>query len=218
MEGRINNCYSSADVSGVSKVGGFSGATLEGRIYNSYSAGGVAGEEFVGGFCGDTSGNYDFISCFWDIETAGLDSSAGGAGKITAEMFTRTTFEEADWDFDTVWCINEGIDYPRLQALDSCNFGTDVIEERDNFEATLSVFPNPFSDRATISYALDKPAFTFIHIYNAFGGKIKTINEEYKTAGEHSAVFDAGDYPPGIYYYTVQSGSVSSSGKMILIR
>jgi hypothetical protein len=59
---------------------------------------------------------------FWDIETSGQTSSAGGTGKTTAEMQTASTFLEAGWDFvdetangtEDIWSICEGTNYPRL--------------------------------------------------------------------------------------------------------
>jgi len=41
-------------------------------------------------------------NCFWDIETSGHSSSAGGEGKTTAEMKDITTFSAAGWDIVAV--------------------------------------------------------------------------------------------------------------------
>ncbi|HNS18988.1 MAG TPA: hypothetical protein PKH24_00740 [Sedimentisphaerales bacterium] len=62
------------------------------------------------------------ITSFWDIETSGQSTSAGGIGKTTAEMQTVSTFLDAGWDFvgetangtEDLWWILEGLDYPRL--------------------------------------------------------------------------------------------------------
>lgn len=63
------------------------------------------------------------ISCFWDVEssriTRGLGSGAdaqGGIGRLTTvEMRKASTFRNFGWDFDDVWTIREGQDYPRLR-------------------------------------------------------------------------------------------------------
>ena len=60
--------------------------------------------------------------CFWDVQTSGQTTSAGGTGKTTAEMQTASTFLKAGWDFmgetangtEDIWWILEGKDYPRL--------------------------------------------------------------------------------------------------------
>ncbi|NLH16546.1 MAG: hypothetical protein GX455_08205 [Phycisphaerae bacterium] len=77
--------------------------------------------EDIGGFCGL---NIDTITAsFWDTETSGQTSSAGGVGLTTAEMKTLSTFTEAGWDFvgeaangtKDVWRMcADGVDYPRL--------------------------------------------------------------------------------------------------------
>jgi hypothetical protein len=65
-----------------------------------------------GGFCGY---EYNSIatSCYWDKETSGTLVSALGIGKTTAEMKTKSTF--IDWDFNTIWNIIETETYPWLK-------------------------------------------------------------------------------------------------------
>ncbi|UCF44158.1 MAG: hypothetical protein JSV99_04365 [Planctomycetota bacterium] len=110
----ISNSYSSASVSGTSNIGGLVGVGVSGTISNCYSTGIVSGSANLGGLLG-----YE-IDCsatnsFWDVNTSGQASSAGGTGKITAEMQAASTFTDAGWDFNTpVWTICEGEDYPRL--------------------------------------------------------------------------------------------------------
>jgi hypothetical protein len=143
--GRISNCTSSASVSGTTNVGGLVGST-EGEITNCYSTGGVSGYARVGGLVGsywgsritncyssssvegewDTGGlvgmNYPIpTSSFWDIETSGQTTSAGGTGLPTAEMQMMSTFTDAGWDFvgetfngiEDIWFIPQQ-DYPHL--------------------------------------------------------------------------------------------------------
>jgi hypothetical protein len=63
------------------------------------------------------------VTCsFWDAQTSGRSTSAGGTGKTTVEMQTGKTFSDAGWDFvgetkngtEDLWWIDEGKDYPRL--------------------------------------------------------------------------------------------------------
>jgi hypothetical protein len=59
-------------------------------------------------------------SSFWDTGT-GLRKSAGGVGKTTAQMQTRSTFTDTGWDFvgedtngaEDIWTIRKE-EYPRL--------------------------------------------------------------------------------------------------------
>jgi len=118
----MSQCHSTAMVSGSSSVGGLVGYdAYRGAVTQCYSTGPISGESFVGGLVG---ANYEgaVTSSFWDIQTSGQTTSAGGTGKTTAEMKTASTFLEAGWDFvgetangtQDIWWILEGQDYPRL--------------------------------------------------------------------------------------------------------
>ncbi|MCP4260639.1 MAG: rhodanese-like domain-containing protein [Planctomycetes bacterium] len=116
----IENCYATGSVSGTTYVGGLLGENWYGTINNCYSVGRVTGTTDVGGLVALNSGVV--THSFWDIETSGHLTSAGGTGKTTAEMQTASTFLDVGWDFvnetangpNDVWKISEGLDYPRL--------------------------------------------------------------------------------------------------------
>jgi hypothetical protein len=101
IESSINNCYSMANIAnGGYGIGGLLGRVENSTITDCYSTGIVAGTGDVGGLIGD---NYNststVIHCFWDIDTSGQSSSAGGTGKTTTEMKDYYTFYNAGWDF-----------------------------------------------------------------------------------------------------------------------
>jgi len=116
----ISNCYAQAETEGKSEVGGLVGAN-DGSVSISYSTGKVAGNLKVGGLVGSNDSG-DVANSFWDIQTSGQSTSAGGAGRTTAQMQMAGTFLDAGWDFvdetvngtEDIWWILEGQDYPRL--------------------------------------------------------------------------------------------------------
>ncbi len=60
-------------------------------------------------------------------------------------------------------------------------------------------------------------------IYNVLGKKIKTLVDEIREAGTHSATWDGTDEngqtaPSGVYFYRFDAGLVSGTKKMILVR
>ncbi|HUV41274.1 MAG TPA: GLUG motif-containing protein, partial [Sedimentisphaerales bacterium] len=68
----------------------------------------------TGGLVGD---NYkvSISASFWDVNSSGVDISAGGEPKTTAQMQTMSTFTDAGWGrCEQIWTIDEGQDYPRL--------------------------------------------------------------------------------------------------------
>ncbi|MCX8064161.1 MAG: hypothetical protein N3G21_03215 [Candidatus Hydrogenedentes bacterium] len=74
----------------------------------------VSGGAFVGGLVGDNNkGTVE--QSYWDVETSGQSTSDGGKGRRTAEMKRSGIY--VDWDFESVWEIEEGVSYPRLRAF-----------------------------------------------------------------------------------------------------
>jgi hypothetical protein len=112
----ITNCYAQGRVGGHNNVGGLVGDNWN-TITDCYARGPVTGDSNVstGGFLGHSGGEGTVIASFWDVNTSGWSTSAGGTGKTTAEMKTRSIFTTAGWDFNTpVWKICDGTNYPKL--------------------------------------------------------------------------------------------------------
>lgn len=109
--GWIANSYAAGAVTGLSVVGGLVGDN-EGSINYSYAVGQVTGSKITGGLIGAANVGAA-VSSYWDTETSGQATSAGGNGKTSAEMHKQSTF--TGWDFINIWNINDGISYPLLQ-------------------------------------------------------------------------------------------------------
>jgi hypothetical protein len=129
----ISNCYATGNVKGGIYSGGLVGQIERGRTFNSYSTGSVSGDQYVGGFTGYIRVLGSAIHCFWDTETSGWSTSPGGTGKTTVEMQTITTFSVAGWDFNAIWTICDGTNYPvllwQIPAADfRCPDGVDFID------------------------------------------------------------------------------------------
>ncbi|MHC4169512.1 MAG: Hint domain-containing protein [Planctomycetota bacterium] len=147
--GYIDRSYSFASVSGESFVGGLVGENFAGDLTQCYSQGAVNGDSYVGGLAGDNMGyvtqcystgavigdgndvgglvgrgwwRSDVSPSFWDIQTSGQATSAGGTGLATSDMQAAGTFLDAGWNFidetangtEDIWWILEDQDYPRL--------------------------------------------------------------------------------------------------------
>jgi len=128
-QGFVTNCYAMGTVSGKEIVGGLVGQSGDwgidpgwgSKVLNCFSTGLVSGEYNIGGLVGDNLKG-EIANSFWDIETSGLTTSAGGTGKTTAEMQAESTFTDAGWDFvgksvngtENFWSICDGTNYPRL--------------------------------------------------------------------------------------------------------
>jgi hypothetical protein len=111
----IVDCYAEGSVQGQQYVGGLLGLNRDlGRVTNCYARAIVVGQQKTGGLIGSRPERQP-LNCFWDMLVSGQTASAGGVGKTTAEMQMAATFSDAGWDFENVWTICEGRDYPRLR-------------------------------------------------------------------------------------------------------
>ncbi len=82
----------------------------------------------------------------------------------------------------------------------------------------LSNSPNPFSDATTISFELPEKTNVKLSVLDSNGNEIETLLNKTLTAGEHSAIFNAGgkNLPNGTYYYKLQTSNYTETGKMIM--
>jgi hypothetical protein len=100
--GHAISCYAKVNCIGLNMyVGGLAGVTANnGSIQSSYAVGTVTGgSSNVGGLTGYVL-TATVTNSFWDTQTSGQATSAGGTGKTTAEMQMQSTFTDAGWDFE----------------------------------------------------------------------------------------------------------------------
>ena len=122
------NCYSLGEVDGVENIGGLIGFYCEkSTVINCYSSGGVSGTVNAGGLIGEGKGKA--TNSYWDEDSSGLSTSAGGEGRTTSEMtypYSANTY--VDWDFTYLW----------LQDQDQTNYGYPFL-----FRAPGDIIPWP---------------------------------------------------------------------------
>lgn len=118
-EGAITDCYATGAVTGNGYIGGLVGHQSKASITNCYATGVVIGYT-GGGLVGYNDLGTTVTNSYWDIQTSGLSTSAGGLGRSTSEMKQQTTF--SGWNFVNVWRIREGISYPYLVNLEQPPF------------------------------------------------------------------------------------------------
>jgi hypothetical protein len=129
---KILDSYSTTDVCGPFS-GGLAGYNA-GEVNRCYSAGSVSSQYStypVGGLIGYRTGLVN--NSFWDVDTSGQATSAGGTGLTTEQMMTHSFFAAAGWDFNDVWRICETTNYPKLlwqipMADYLCPDGVDFVD------------------------------------------------------------------------------------------
>jgi len=79
-------------------------------------------------------------------------------------------------------------------------------------------YPNPFNPTTIIAFEISDRANIQLTIYDAAGKEIKVLVNGIKSAGKYEIEWDASEYPSGIYFYKLESNSLSETKKMALIK
>jgi hypothetical protein len=111
--------------------------------------------------------------------------------------------------------------YKHILAILAESYVADVNENNEsaiNNYALMQNYPNPFNPNTTISYQLPKSGQVTIKVYDVLGNEVKTLINEYKTAGSYSVNFDAGKLSSGMYIYRITADGFTSAKKMLLIK
>ncbi|MBW6459382.1 MAG: T9SS type A sorting domain-containing protein, partial [Bacteroidales bacterium] len=99
--------------------------------------------------------------------------------------------------------------------------GVEETPESTTPFSTLTSYPNPFTETAWLSYRLRSAAPVFLAVYDQLGRIVEVIeNNPNQPAGKYTYQFNAsaGNYAPGIYYFSLVSGDKVMHQKIVLTR
>ncbi|MCH7638739.1 MAG: choice-of-anchor B family protein [Bacteroidetes bacterium] len=101
--------------------------------------------------------------------------------------------------FDPIPVVNEPEVSPRRPMLDG-------------------VYPNPFTEEATIRYSLSKSVGVRLAVYDLLGREVALLSDRDQSAGLHTAVFDASELPVGVYVIILDAGGQKETQRVSLMR
>jgi len=89
--------------------------------------------------------------------------------------------------------------------------------------ALFGNYPNPFNPTTSIKFQLDKTLDVTISIYSVLGEEVATLHKSGLSQGINEVVWDASSISgeqtsSGVYFYRVEAGSQSLTGKMLLLK
>lgn len=79
-------------------------------------------------------------------------------------------------------------------------------------------YPNPFNPVTSISFTLSEPGRVKGHIINMMGQEMEVLVDQLLPGGDHKLVWDASEFPTGIYFFKLDSGTQVEVIKMTLLR
>ncbi len=195
----LDNCYATGTVTipGIplyaAGLVAYNGLT---NISKCYSTGLVAASNFLGGAVGGllAFNNSTVSNSFWDVQTSGKSTSAGGTGKTTTQMKTLTTFTNAGWDFygesvngsedhwDMNVSINSGYPYLRMDFYPAA-LTTELESQYLDFvvvKGGITNLGNPLPVQHGICW--NTTGTPTINDHKTEEGLIETIGDFYSTA------------------------------------
>jgi len=112
-----------------------------------------------------------------------------------------------------------------LDSLDEVA-STHLADAKGYFSKSFELignYPNPFNPQTSIIVQVNNAQHLAINIYDIQGRKIKSLYDNIMTRGKHAISWDATDdsqqsVTSGIYFYTVSSGDIIKTNRMLFIK
>ncbi len=79
-------------------------------------------------------------------------------------------------------------------------------------------YPNPFNPSTKISFAIPEAGIVSLKVYNILGQEVKSLVNEFKSAGRYEVNFDASNLSTGTYIYRISVNDFSLTKKMMLVK
>lgn len=79
-------------------------------------------------------------------------------------------------------------------------------------------YPNPFNPQTTIAFTLADRAQVLLHIVNALGEEIATLESGDLSRGTYTRVWNAAGLPSGVYFCRLRAGTASVTRKLMFLQ
>lgn len=157
-------------------------------------------------FAGNDYGVYvskDFGNSWTDAST----------GFPRASYATNLTISDQD-----IYVIQSALVWRRSFAEFGITAAPDIASD-SAAEKSLKCFPNPFSDRATISYRLQSSSYVSLAIFDLSGALVHEIISEIQPAGSYNCQLSAGriNLLSGTYIVKLTTDKFVQTQKMVLV-
>ena len=151
-----------------------------------------------------------------DALTFAWDFGDGATAQGQQVVHTYTAFG----DYDVTLTVSDGMaadsDAVTISIASGVSTASETIPEQFELQPP---FPNPFSDQTTITYALREPALVDIRLTDALGRIVaRPVVGQMHAAGLHEVTLRASGLVSGTYMITLQTGTMTQSRSLIVVR
>ena len=121
-------------------------------------------------------------------------------------------------EFKSSW-INSGL----TTSIYEITFPSILNQANQKFSSKVKFvlyqnYPNPFNASTQIRFELEEATKVRLEVFNSIGQKILELVNGRKSAGYHTATFDASGLSSGVYLYKLTTPSFTQTKKMLLIK
>jgi len=85
-------------------------------------------------------------------------------------------------------------------------------------EVTLTTYPNPMREQATLEYTLPEATDVRITVYDVLGRQVALLEDGRKEAGRHSVAFNGTTLSSGLYFGRLKTGDQTHTQKITVVR
>jgi hypothetical protein len=127
------------------------------------------------------------------------------------KSYTKLQVQRGSVDLARIWYtawVNAGLSPVVEDALAGMPAGFELKQN----------YPNPFNPKTNFELRIANFGLVTLNIYDILGNEVAAIVHKELSPGIHRLQWDGNGSPSGIYYYRIQAGIKSQTGKMILLK
>lgn len=118
-----------------------------------------------------------------------------------------------------VWGRDTSLGLTDLYVSRECQLVTGITPENIPLGFSLSQnYPNPFNPFTVIKFDIARTGYTKLTIYDILGREVSIPVNENLNPCSYSINFDASKLTSGTYFYKLESGDISETKKMLLVK
>ena len=151
----------------------------------------------------------------WSALGSGVNSNVGAIAVSGGDVYAGGYFTIAGGKESSRFGIYHNV----LTGIE----GKPVINEHTAITRLEQNSPNPFGASTNIKYQLQKPGQVRLKVYNIAGQLVKILDNGYRTAGEHSIIWDGKDasgkpVAGGLYFYQLNAEGINEVKRLVLVK